>query len=232
MPPKFNKPPEPPTQLPTPSRTPLQAYCDRWGKGCGAELCVKARNVCLMRGTAIPAPLLFVGEAPGESEDTIGMPLVGPAGHVFDGIVDRAVPSEVAWVATNLLGCIPRDPANNDKADKPLPEDVRQCAPRLRAFVELVQPKLIVCVGTTARDYLDSKFAGNVWELSPDEKRYKTGRERQRSPLATIPQVWVHHPSYILHIPYAHQDSAILKCVATIATAIDEHILGEVGGLL
>lgn len=70
--------------------TPLQAHLSRWAHGCGGLCCKAARHVCLVRGT-VPCDLLFVGEAPGASEDVIGRPFVGPAGQLLDEICRRAL---------------------------------------------------------------------------------------------------------------------------------------------
>jgi len=70
--------------------TPLQAHLSRWSRGCGGPCCQAAKHVCLVRGT-VPCDLLFVGEAPGSSEDVIGRPFVGPAGQLLDEICKRAL---------------------------------------------------------------------------------------------------------------------------------------------
>lgn len=83
----------PPVALPPSagkSSTPLQAHLSRWSHGCGGPCCKAAKHVCLVRGT-VPCDLLFVGEAPGSSEDVIGRPFVGPAGQLLDEICKRSL---------------------------------------------------------------------------------------------------------------------------------------------
>ena len=87
----------------------FQKHCERWKNGCGSRLCFGVKNVCLARGK-VPCDVLFVGEAPGESEDTIGKPFVGPAGKLLDYIIGRALQgTELRAAFTNLVCCIPRD---------------------------------------------------------------------------------------------------------------------------
>jgi uracil-DNA glycosylase len=56
----------------------------------GCELCRTRERVVFPRGS-VPADVVFVGEAPGESENILGQPFVGPAGQLLDGIVAEAL---------------------------------------------------------------------------------------------------------------------------------------------
>lgn len=70
----------------------FQAHCERWKSGCGSDYCSRAMKRTFYRG-AIPADILFVGEAPGKSENVIGQPFIGPAGKLLDRIISNAVPA-------------------------------------------------------------------------------------------------------------------------------------------
>lgn len=76
--------------MPPLNKTPYQLHVERWGGGCGAGICSTARHVVLARGK-VPCDVLFVGEAPGESEDALGSPFVGPAGKLLDRVVAKAL---------------------------------------------------------------------------------------------------------------------------------------------
>lgn len=78
-------PPLPRKSLPTT----FAEHKDKWKDGCGSEFCSTANRVVLYRGD-LPCDVLFVGEAPGQSEDTRGIPFDGPAGQVLDRIIRRA----------------------------------------------------------------------------------------------------------------------------------------------
>lgn len=140
------------------TRSPYQRFLQRWGKGCGGEICSAACNVVLGRGH-VPCDVLFVGEAPGRSEDISGQPFVGPAGQILNYIIDNALPESVGEcpalkvTLTNLVCCLPLYEGQH-KEDKPADEDILRCQPRLKEFIEICSPRLVVAVGKTAEDFL------------------------------------------------------------------------------
>ena len=85
--------------------------------------------------------VMFIGEAPGEKEDLSGIPFVGAAGKLFDKyLVAVGIPREEIYIA-NMLKC--RPPKNRD----PLNTEKDACAGFLRRQLELMQPKILVCLG-------------------------------------------------------------------------------------
>ena len=87
------------------------------------------------------AELMFIGEAPGESEDLSGTPFVGRAGKLFDKYLEAVgIPRDSVYIA-NMLKC--RPPKNRD----PLPEEQDLCIEYLKNQISLISPKLIVCLG-------------------------------------------------------------------------------------
>lgn len=85
--------------------------------------------------------IMFIGEAPGESEDLQGIPFVGASGQLLDRYFDAVdLPRESVYIA-NILKC--RPPHNRD----PLPEEEDVCINHLRAQLRLVKPKILVCLG-------------------------------------------------------------------------------------
>ncbi|MBR5527607.1 MAG: uracil-DNA glycosylase [Clostridia bacterium] len=87
------------------------------------------------------AKLMFVGEAPGESEDLSGIPFVGAAGQLFDKYLSAVgIRREDVYIA-NILKC--RPPKNRD------PEESEQdaCIEFLREQTRLISPEIIVCLG-------------------------------------------------------------------------------------
>lgn len=185
-----------------------QEFVEVWKDCQQCNLCETRRKVVLARGT-VPCDVLFVGEAPGESEDVIGLPFVGPAGKMLDSIIEDAFrsvsvePGKPSYALTNIVCCIPRD-AEGNKVGEPSDEAVTACRQRLVEFVRLCDPRLIVCVGTVARDWLDLK------------------RKRCIRFHRDISQVSIHHPAFILRMNAAQQGLAAQKCVVTIANALEE----------
>lgn len=96
-------------------------------------------------GTGNPeAKLVFVGEAPGRDEDLQGEPFVGRAGQLLNKIL-RAINLERKDVyICNILKC--RPPNNRDPGE----DEVEQCEPYLLRQLEIINPKIIVCLGRIA----------------------------------------------------------------------------------
>lgn len=126
-------------------------------------LCRTRKRTVFSRGK-IPADILFIGEAPGPAEESLGRPFVGPAGHVLDKILqdvsqrllDEGVlggqvsDRSISYCFTNAVLCFPgRDSKDTIKA--PGAEAIKACNPRLVEFAELVSPKLIVRLGNVAK---------------------------------------------------------------------------------
>jgi len=99
------------------------------------------------------AVLMFVGEGPGEQEDNIGIPFVGAAGHLLDDyLLAVGIRREDVYIA-NIVKC--RPPSNRD----PKPEEQECCIGYLRSQVQLIKPKLLVCLGRiSACRIIDPEF--------------------------------------------------------------------------
>lgn len=133
--------------------TPYQRHKAKWSKCRRCELCDQRRRVVLCRGK-LPAPILFVGEAPGASEDAIGKPFCGPAGHLLLRIIERALDGQHDYCLTNLVACYPRE-QKKAGINEPSKGCIEACKPRLAEVVDLCKPKLILAVG---------KLAAKHWE--------------------------------------------------------------------
>ena len=189
-------------------------FVERWRECTACNLCESRQNVVLARGQ-IPCDVLMVGEAPGQSEDCLSAPFVGPAGQLLDKIVDRGLgnlmidpgpgdefePIRVAF--TNLVCCIPLDD-DGVKVSEPPDEAIEACSVRLQEFVEIANPRLIVCVGKLAKDWL-----GPGWKHSI---RFH----------AKIPLVDITHPAFILRANIAQQGLLVQRCVVVLRNAVEE----------
>jgi uracil-DNA glycosylase family 4 len=94
------------------------------------------------------ATLMVIGEAPGADEDAQGEPFVGRAGQLLNKILEAIHFKREEVYICNILKC--RPPGNR----KPTSEEVEQCLPYLRKQVELIRPKVILCLGLTAAENL------------------------------------------------------------------------------
>ena len=157
-------------------------------KSCTAcSLCETRHNVVFGAGDR-NAKLMFVGEAPGETEDLSGQPFVGRAGKLFDRYLEAVdIPRESVYIA-NMLKC--RPPKNRD----PKPEEQDLCINYLRAQVKLIQPKMIVCLGRISAMRL----------IKPDFKITKEhGVWFQKG---AYKMCAVYHPSLLLRDPRKKED--------------------------
>jgi uracil-DNA glycosylase family 4 len=97
------------------------------------------------------APVLFVGEAPEEQEDIIGLPLVGTSGKLLDLLLEAHEFDFKDYFITNIIKC--RPPQNRIPSD----EEIEKCLPFLRSQVFIQKPKIIVCLGSIVSSYLIGK---------------------------------------------------------------------------
>jgi uracil-DNA glycosylase family 4 len=90
------------------------------------------------------AKVMVIGEGPGAEEDKQGLPFVGRAGQLLTDIL-KAIKFERDEVyIANIVKC--RPPENRT----PLPEEMETCIPYLKKQIELIKPKMILCLGLTA----------------------------------------------------------------------------------
>ncbi len=101
------------------------------------------------------AEVFFVGEQPGDREDIEGRPFVGPAGQLLDRALEEAeIERRLAYV-TNAVKHFKWKPAGKRRLhQKPNAEEVAACRPWLEAELEVVAPKIVVCLGATAAQAL------------------------------------------------------------------------------
>ena len=127
-----------------------------------ARACTKC-GLCETRTQAVPGVgsgstgIVFVGEAPGADEDRLGEPFVGRAGQLLTKIIQAMDDAHLIPGVTlnrdtvficNVLKC--RPPENRN----PLPHEIESCSPYLRRQLELIQPKIICCLGKFAAELL------------------------------------------------------------------------------
>lgn len=118
----------------------LEATCHACTR-CG--LCETRHHVVFGVGPR-NAPVMFVGEGPGQQEDLQGEPFVGPAGHLLDDMLCIIDLGRHNCYITNIVKC--RPPRNRD----PMEIEQDACIDYLRNQVALIRPKIIICLGRIA----------------------------------------------------------------------------------
>lgn len=115
-------------------------------------LCRTRKNVVFGVGERT-AEILFVGEGPGADEDEQGVPFVGRAGHLLDDMLALIGLDRTNVYIANIVKC--RPPNNRD----PLNVEQDACMGYLKRQIELIKPKIIVCLGrVAAMRLIDEKF--------------------------------------------------------------------------
>lgn len=107
-------------------------------------------NIVIGRGN-VNAPMMLIGEGPGEQEDLQGKPFVGPAGKLLDLLLNALMIHEEDYYVANIIKC--RPPGNRI----PQEDEAELCLPYLRNQVALIKPSVIVCLGATAMRYIIDK---------------------------------------------------------------------------
>jgi len=135
------------------------------------------------------ADLMFVGEAPGADEDMQGEPFVGRAGQLLTKIIEAMGYTRKDVYIANVLKC--RPPGNRN----PEPDEVASCQPFLFRQIDVVQPKVMVALGTFAAQALlntkdpISRLRGRAWPC------------RSRLLVPTF------HPAFLLRSPDRKRDT-------------------------
>ena len=151
----------------------------------------------------MPCDWMFIGEAPGATEDQAGRPFSGPSGKLFNTLLERFTDLRRSFVyVTNV--CKHRPPENRT----PKVSEVKPYLPYLYEELKEVNPKVVVTLGGTAAKVFDSKF--------------KITAEHGIARYVEIPDVW----SGIL-VPWFHPAFAIRNADARVSLAEDAGRLHE-----
>jgi len=134
------------------------------------------------------AQLVFIGEAPGAQEDLQGRPFVGKAGQLLDRMISAIGLKREDVFITNVVKC--RPPGNRN----PTPDEVQECSPFLFEQLQIIQPKIIVCLG---------KFAAQTLLQTHTPITQLRGKLYPFHGAQIIPTF---HPAYLLRNPSAKRE--------------------------
>jgi len=159
----------------------------------GCELKKSAINTVFGHGNP-NSDIMFIGEAPGASEDEQGIPFCGQSGKLLDNIMAAVglTREKNAYITNTVFW---RPPANR----KPTNEEIAICRPFVKKHIAIIKPKLIIMVGSTAVESLleintpITKLRGKYFDYTNE---YLAGH--------VISATTIFHPSYLLRQP-AHK---------------------------
>jgi len=159
-------------------------------KGCTRCDLYKCATQTVFGEGRLDAPILFVGEQPGDQEDLAGKPFVGPAGRLFDAALEEAGIDRARTYVTNAVKHFKFVRRGKRRIhDKPNGGEIAACRWWLGQELALIRPPLAVALGATAARAL----LGKVVTISALRGR--------GHPLAEGGEAWVTvHPSYLLRV--------------------------------
>ncbi len=160
----------------------LQVIRDDLGDCQRCGLCAERKNIVFGQGGA-GAQIVFLGEGPGEDEDTSGLAFVGRAGQLLTKMIEAMGFARSDVYICNVVKC--RPPGNR----RPEPAEVEACRPFFERQIRAIRPQVIVTLGATATHAL----------------------LRTTTPIGTLRNRWTEwegmavmptfHPAYLLRAP-------------------------------
>ena len=131
--------------------------------------------------------IMIVGEGPGEKEDEIGKPFVGDAGNLLNKMLSAINIKRESIYITNVVNY--RPPNNR----KPLPSEINRYSIYLREHISLINPKILIIMGSTAMEAL----VGSNIKISKERGKWKEIIIKDKTYLSII----TFHPAYLLRQP-------------------------------
>lgn len=134
------------------------------------------------------ADLMIIGEGPGADEDQQGIPFVGKAGQLLTKIIESMGFKRDDVYIANVVKCRPPNNRNPEE------DEINACKPFLLKQIEIISPKIIMCLGKfAAQEVLQTKIS--ITKLRGDFRSYNG-----------IPVMPSFHPAYLLRNPDAKRE--------------------------
>jgi uracil-DNA glycosylase len=118
------------------------------------------------------ATVMLVGEQPGDMEDRQGHPFVGPAGRLLDkALAEARIPRDEVYITNAVKHFKWIQRGKRRLHQKPLIRQVIACKPWLEAEIQVIQPKVVVCLGGTAAQ----SMAGRIVKITQERGKFLEG---------------------------------------------------------
>ena len=161
----------------------LKFYIENYDK---CELKNTSRSTVFCDGNS-KSKIMLIGEAPGNQEDLEGRPFVGKSGKLLDKILEFI---NINRENCYIINIIPWRPPGNRN---PTTKEIKQCLPFVKKHIELVNPDILVLVGSiSAKSILDKDLG--ITKLRGEWHTYKDKH-------LAIPALPIFHPAYLLRRP-------------------------------
>ena len=133
------------------------------------------------------SPIMIIGEGPGQKEDEMGKPFVGDAGVLLNKMLEAINIERPKVYITNVVNY--RPPNNR----KPEPSEINRYAVFLREHINIIDPKILILMGSTAMEAL----FGQTLKISKERGKWKELIVNQKTYLTIL----TFHPAYLLRQP-------------------------------
>jgi uracil-DNA glycosylase family 4 len=178
------------------------------------------------------ARVLLIGEGPGYQEDHQGEPFVGRSGQLLDKMLEAIGLSRKTVYIANIVKCHPmvnpKDPESHGNDRPPTPEEVTACSPILQQQIAIIQPRVILTLGSPSTKTIlgttegISKVRGKLYPMQMSYYKAKTEgvdllvekkedyeglTSEQLAPLQTIQVLPTYHPAALLRNPNLKKDA-------------------------
>jgi uracil-DNA glycosylase family 4 len=179
------------------------------------------------------SPVLLIGEGPGYQEDHKGEPFVGRSGQLLDKMMEAIGFSRQAIYIANIVKCHPmvnpKDPESHGNDRPPTPEEVATCSPILQQQIAIIQPKVILTLGSPSTKAMlgttegISKVRGKLFPMpmryfkvkpegtelfgTSQDEEFAGFTPEQLAPLEKIQILPTYHPAALLRNPNLKKDT-------------------------
>jgi uracil-DNA glycosylase len=144
------------------------------------------------------AEIMLIGEQPGDEEDRQGHPFVGPSGKLLDrALADAGIDRSAVYVTNAVKHFKFEERGKRRLHKKPSSVEIKACRPWLEAEINLIQPRIIVCLGASAAQ----SIFGNTYRLTKERGQFV---RNSWAPHVTSTV----HPSAVLRAPDEQQRHA------------------------
>jgi uracil-DNA glycosylase family 4 len=160
-------------------------------KNCTQCALSKTRTQVVFGQGSYNADIMFVGDAPSEEDDSTGLPFAGPSGELLSRMIHAMGFRREDVFITNVVECRPPE------SRIPSLQEVQECSPLLLEQIRLVNPKVIVALGTLASQTLIQTQS----EIGDLRGEFRALTFTTRATGETIQVMPTFHPAYCLRNP-------------------------------